>query len=191
VLKGVRNPAHIARNPEEAAWRPARQHPRMNYNNVSCRLIVPRVSVAIPSAIPRKSPPKKARKVERPRLLAVVSAVTLMLGSMAGTAFSAETTDHPPGRLCLVPALDTVAFGGFTGRLTFDASVEEESEENDLTARLDALTAQVHALTAKSMQSVGTENSRRLSTLTGVLLCAGLGVAIFRAGSLLRTDLFC
>jgi hypothetical protein len=95
------------------------------------------------------------------------------------------------GEVRLVPATDTVPFTGMTGRLSLDISLGDSPEENDLMARMDALTAQVNALTKKSIQSVSPGRATPLSALTSVLLCAGFGVAIVRAGLLFRSDLMC
>lgn len=163
----------------------------MNYNNFSSRLSVPRLSVAAPSESPRKSTPKKERKSVRRRLVSATASMVLLAGWMMSACAPAGAIDLAPAELRLVPAPETVAFTGVSGRLTLDIPISSREEENDLAAQIEVLTAQVKALTSNSFSSVHPAHTAQLSALTGVLLCAGLGVVIVRAGLLFRTDLVC
>jgi hypothetical protein len=181
-------PAPKERKAKEARGRKQEQGWRMNYNNLSCRLVLPRLSVAVPAELPPKSPVKRARKSVRRRIGEVAAAILLATGGvMMGKAAAEETGET----LRLVPATETVAFTGFAARLSLDRPPDEMAEDSDLSAQIEALSTQVRMLTASTMPTVRPENAMRLSALTGVLLCAGLGVAIVRAGLLFRSDVAC
>lgn len=190
-----RNSALFLRNAEEASVHAARQVVPMNYNNFSCRLIAPRLPSVVRSAEPRKVESKKERKPSvRRRLASAATAAALVIG--VSLSFTPVATAGPlnlePSGLRWVPATETVAFtGNSTGHLSLDLPVELPVDENDLASQLEAFSAQVSALTSKPFPSVRPAAAMQLSALTGVLLCAGLGVAIVRAGLLFRADLAC
>jgi hypothetical protein len=166
----------------------------MNYNNFSCRLVAPRSPAVVRSGMPPKSEPKKERKppVSR-RLASAASVAAVMLGLFftAASSASARPLDlDQPTTLRLVPAAQTVAFTGATGHLSLDIPVESPAAESDLASQLEAFSAQVSALTSQPFPSVRPA-AMHLSALTGVLLCAGLGVSIVRATLLFHPDLTC
>lgn len=189
------NSALFLRKAEEASVHEARQVVLMNYNNFSCRLIAPRSPAVVRSAEPRKVESKKERKPSvRRRLASAASVAAIVIGCSLSTVSvaTAGPLNLEPSGLRWVPAAETVAFtGSNTGHLSLDLPVELPAEENDLASQLEAFSAQVSALTAKPFPSVRPAAAMQLSALTGVLLCAGLGVAIVRAGLLFRADLAC
>lgn len=150
--------------------------------------MVPRAMVLPAEAAPRKQSSKRTRKSAR-RRLTPIAAGALFLMAVGGAGLSPVRAAE--GELSVVAAKETVAFTGMTGRLSLDIPLQETVPENELAAQMDALTAQVNAITAKSFQAVHPAQAMRLSGLTGVLLCAGVGVAIVRAGLLFRRDLVC
>lgn len=184
----MNNATHKKRKSEEARFAGGRQIRRMNYNNSSSRIVIPRATTLTAEAAPRKQGAKRARKSARRRLtpLAAVALFFVALG-VAGL-LPARAVE---GEVSVVAAKQTVAFTGMTGRLSLDIPLEETVPENELMAQMDAFTAQVNAITAKSFQAVHPAQAARLSALTGVLLCAGVAVAIVRAGLLFRRDLVC
>ncbi len=162
----------------------------MNYNNFACRLAVPRLSAAVSSANAPKAAPKKTRKTARRRLTSAAAALWLIGGVWSGGSLNAAP-DGTAGTLCLVPASDTVPFTGFTSRSFVIENTKADSEEQDLATRIDALSAQVNALTAQAFQTATTTRPPRISPLTASILCLGLGLALFQARLLVRSDIPC
>jgi hypothetical protein len=177
----------MERNTEEAPQPGDAQSGRMTYNNFSCRLAVPRASVSVPLPLPEKTSATKPRKAARRRLLSA-AATLLLMGSVAISTADAEDIDLTSVKLRVTPAKGTVAFTGVTGRISLEVPVQEPASNFDLPTQFGALAAEVNDLAAFSLGPMPPSPQGHLSLLTGVFLCAGLGVALAAVGRIHRSD---
>jgi len=187
----LRNAARNRSKQKEAPPPSPRQSPSMNYNNFSCRVVIPRSpAVARPEVSP-KPPAKKMRRVSRPRLTAVVSTIAMGLVMFAGSVCSSEAAGLRPAELRTVPAPQTFPFKEVAWLPVSDESSGEAPDAPAFSTRLETLTAQVSNLTATSIRAANPAGAMGLSLMTKVLLCGGLGVAVAQMRLLFRADLRC
>jgi hypothetical protein len=162
----------------------------MNYNNFSCRVVIPRSpAVARPEA-PPKNPAKKIRRASRPRL-AAISTMTLMFGMFASFLSSAEAAGLHPAELRIVPASQTVPFKEVAVQPDIDEYASASPDAVDFSTRLESLTNQITNLTAHSLRAAKPAGPMGLSMITKLLLCCGFGVAVAQMRLLFRRDLHC
>ena len=88
-------------NPEEADQPGTRQRARMNYNNFSCRVVIPRSPVAVRPVEEPKPATKKSRKLPRLRLaptgpLVIWMVLAVVLGPMEVCAVERATSAAQP-----------------------------------------------------------------------------------------------
>jgi len=186
-----RNAACIRSKRKEAPTRHARQSPSMNYNNFSCRVVIPRSPVAPRPEVPRKNPPKKIRRASRPRLATSISVIAMLLGMFASSIDCAKAAGLHPAELRIVADSQTVPFKQVAEQPAIDEYASASPGTADFSMRLESLTNQVADLTAHSLRAAKPAGPMGLSMITKLLLCCGLGVAVAQMRLLFRADLRC
>ncbi len=163
----------------------------MNYNNFSCRVVIPRSPAVARPEVPPKTPAKKIRRASRPRLAAAISTMALMLGMFISSRSSAEAAGLHPVELRIVPASQTVPFKEVAEQPTIDEYASASPDTVDFYTRLVSLTSQVTNLTANSLRAAQPAGTMGLSVITKLLLCCGVGVAAAQIRILFRSDVRC